>query len=643
MVMGLVDEPNLTQFQDAGCPREVLPAIQDGRYRRYLERRGGSAIGTTVDQNGVVTLGVPGTDVPTVETIRYDDGICFEDVTVTTRDNTPPTVTCPGDREVTVDENCSATVEDYLAGLQFNDDCSRPGAVFVLTQAPAAGPALDAGPNLITLTATDEAGNTGSCTFTITGLDRTAPDVRCPADATVAVDDNCQYIIPDLTDGAELEDNCSDNADLALTQVPAAGQIRSGAGTNVLVSLRARDEAGNQGNCTYTLTLADETPPEITCPATVGDQTVSFTDCTFRLFDYRGQTRRSDNCSPFSQITLSQDPAPGTPVGPGVTTITITAMDAAGNLSSCSFDQAVFDRDPPQLNCPGNPITVPLNADCAAVVPEVTDLPNISDNCGFEDLTITQDPLPGATFTGFFQNVTVRATDLAGNSNICVIGLQPRDDTDPVVTCPAAQVPWSPTPSCRVPPYLTTPAGTATDNCQVVGVRTSNPANIGTEISGAPLPSPWWPAMVTPATKAECTFQVDDRRCKRPPSHHLPRPANHPRRRDLRSPATGLHRPGAATQDNCDGRPRCGVSVTQSARHGRYALRHRPIARSPLPSPLRTRPVTIRSTCTITGYAGRRPAPADHLPRQPPDRRPGRGLSGYRSRLPQRDDRTVDV
>ena len=471
----LIDEPNLTQFRSEGCPREVLPAIGVDSPTGTWSIVGGSAIGTTVDQNGVVTLGVPGTSAPVTETVRFDDGICVEDVTVTTRDDEPPTVICPGNAEVVVDATCSATLANYVDLAQYGDNCFAPGAVITGTQAPAIASSISIGANPVTITATDEAGNQSSCTFTVTGVDRTNPTIACPDDATVTLDAGCDYRLPDLTGGAAADDNCTAAGDLALTQVPGIGQVRSGDGTNVLITLTARDESGNTANCTYTLTLEDETPPTISCP-TLADQTASFTECTFRLFDYRGQVQRSDNCSRYGQITLTQTPAPGTPVGPGVTTITVVATDAAGNATTCTFDQAVIDRDPPQLNCPGAPLIAELDENCEGVITDVTGLATITDNCGAGGLTVTQSPVAGSTFTGFFQNVTVTATDQDGNSNICVVSFVPRDVSPPVVQCPVTQIVVA-DEDCQVslPDYTDDEdlAVDPADNCGVVSIRQS--------------------------------------------------------------------------------------------------------------------------------------------------------------------------
>ena len=438
---GIIDEPNLVQTQSTGCPGAVLNAITNDSPGGTYSVLGGSPIGTTVNANGVVTLGNNFTGTPVTETIRYDDGICTEEVTVTTVDNVAPALQCPGNRTISVDANCEATAPALTTAAQVSDNCTATGTITV-TQSIAVGDPLVLGANTIQLTATDQSGNATNCTVTVTAVDRTPPTITCPADATVAVDANCQYRIPDLTGGATATDNCTATGSIALSQTPAVGQVRSGDGTNVLVTLTARDQAGNTANCTYTLTLADETPPVITCP-TVDDQTLSNVpeNCSFTLRDYRGEVIRRDNCTRYDQMVLTQEPAPGTVITEaGDYTINITVTDLAGNVSTCSFTQRILDRDPPQLTCPQGLRAVADPNTCEFIVPDVIAQTAITDNCGVANLaSVVQSPAAGTTFTGFFVNVTVTATDGSGNSNICVSTILPGPLPPPEITCPANQ------------------------------------------------------------------------------------------------------------------------------------------------------------------------------------------------------------
>ncbi len=123
----------------------------------------------------------------------------------------------------------------------------------------------------MTITVEDEDGLSTDCTFTLTVVDDEDPTITdCPVSATVIVDASCTYTLPDYTTGVTVEDNCTATVDLIITQVPSAGTVLSGDGTSQLVTITVADANGNTDDCTFTLTLDDDTAPAIaTCPSDV--------------------------------------------------------------------------------------------------------------------------------------------------------------------------------------------------------------------------------------------------------------------------------------------------------------------------------------------------------------------------------------
>ncbi len=88
---------------------------------------------------------------------------------------------------------------------------------------------------------------------------------------------------------------------------------------------------------TLTEVIVESEDPVVTCPADL-TEIVNPGDL-FTIPDYSGATTATDNCNPAPTIT--QDPVAGTMVGVGVTVITMTATDAAGNDASCTFNLTV--------------------------------------------------------------------------------------------------------------------------------------------------------------------------------------------------------------------------------------------------------------------------------------------------------------
>ncbi|PHI21252.1 hypothetical protein CEQ90_04335 [Lewinellaceae bacterium SD302] len=119
--------------------------------------------------------------------------------------------------------------------------------------------------------------------------------------------------------------------------------------------------------CQFGLLGQDNTPPVFTdCPASVNPLTTSSTTCSVVVPDYTGQVAVTDDTTPAADLILLQTPAPGTQLSPGTEVITITATDAAGNESDCSFDLAV-QSTVSNLACIAS-INVTLEEDCTDTV-----------------------------------------------------------------------------------------------------------------------------------------------------------------------------------------------------------------------------------------------------------------------------------
>src|SRR5437899_1573137 len=123
-------------------------------------------------------------------------------------DNTAPTVVCSATPSAFADANCQAAVPNVLGGVSVSDNCSATNAI-TLTQSPLAGTLVGTGTNTITVTATDAAGNSATCTTSFVVTDNTAPTVVCSATPSAFADVNCQAAVPNVLGGVSVSDNCS--------------------------------------------------------------------------------------------------------------------------------------------------------------------------------------------------------------------------------------------------------------------------------------------------------------------------------------------------------------------------------------------------------------------------------------------------
>ena len=121
-------------------------------------------------------------------------------------DTEAPTITCPDPQTVDGDVNCEGVVPD-LTGLATTTDNCDPSVD--VTQDISQGTMLTFGvATTVTLTATDDAGLTATCTVDVTLNDIGAPTLTCPADVSVnTAIGGCNNFV--LINGATAVDNCS--------------------------------------------------------------------------------------------------------------------------------------------------------------------------------------------------------------------------------------------------------------------------------------------------------------------------------------------------------------------------------------------------------------------------------------------------
>lgn len=90
-------------------------------------------------------------------------------------------------------------------------------------------------------------------TETIVNADDIAPEVTCPDNETVTINQGEQFTLPDYTVDAIATDNCT--ASPALSQNPAVGtQVGAGSYT---ITITAEDDAGNAVDCTFELIVEE--------------------------------------------------------------------------------------------------------------------------------------------------------------------------------------------------------------------------------------------------------------------------------------------------------------------------------------------------------------------------------------------------
>ncbi|MBK7175101.1 MAG: hypothetical protein IPH84_18210 [Bacteroidales bacterium] len=171
--------------------------------------------------------------------------------------------------------------------------------------------------------------------------------VTCAPNQSAFANASCQAAVPDFTANVTANDNCTATPSLVITQSPAAGTLVSTGVTTVTITVT--DAAGNFSTCSANFTVTDNTAPTIvTCAP--NQSAFANASCQAAVPDFTANVTATDNCTATPSLVITQSPTAGTLVSTGVTTVTITVTDAAGNFSTCSANFTVTDNISPD-NC----------------------------------------------------------------------------------------------------------------------------------------------------------------------------------------------------------------------------------------------------------------------------------------------------
>jgi hypothetical protein len=478
----------------------------------WVNDRGGSgtASGTTSWSIASVAL-QSGANTITV-TARDASGQTGTDAIVVTRtDGDKPTVTISSPTSADAHSTTTAaltlggTAADEFGVAQVTWANSRGGAGTATgtTAWSAAGITLQPGSNVLTVTARDNSGNTATDTLTVTLTDSTAPtiSIAVPTDApsystlnaTVALGGTASDLFG-VTEVRWTSDRGVSGAATGTTAWSVASVALS-PGANV-VTVTARDAAGQSASDTVTITRSDSDTPTVAISTPTANPTHSATARTIAL----GGTAR-DNFG-IAQVNWANDrggsgvatgtstwSVPGVGLQAGANVITITARDAAGNVGRAALTVTLTDGVAPEIRF----ATPTSAASFGTAVPTLSIGGTASDEFGVARVAWTNDRGGSGVATGTTSwsaagialragtnLITVTATDTAGNTGIARLSVAATDSTRPMVSIS------TPGPKTR---YLTgassvAMAGTSGDDFGVASIKWSNDRGGSGSVSG---------------------------------------------------------------------------------------------------------------------------------------------------------------
>ncbi|OUR94317.1 hypothetical protein A9Q87_01330 [Flavobacteriales bacterium 34_180_T64] len=322
------------------------------------------------------------------------------------------------------------------------------------SDAPAA---FSIGNTTVTWTATDDFGNTTSCTQTVTVTDEEAPTITCPGDvlgveATEAGGAIVNYTVPTGTD------NCSPTTTLVAGF--ANGAIFPIGITEV--TYQVTDGTNPPVNCSFNVEVIG-VAPNVQCPSNISqnnDAGQCGANVTFAASETVG--------IPASTITYSH--ASGSEFQVGTTTVTATATNAVGS-TQCTFTITVVDDENPTLIVP-----VDITIECASDESSAnTGVATGSDNCGNVVITENSTEVGGCGNTKVITR-TWTATDINNKSTSATQTITVVDTKSPVLTIPADITDLECTGDDT---SAATGVATATDTCGTVTISENDVVSTG--------------------------------------------------------------------------------------------------------------------------------------------------------------------
>ncbi len=247
--------------------------------------------------------------------------------TVQVIDTQLPTIICPLNLTVPSDIGVCGAAVTWSAPV-FSDNCV--GLTVVSSHNP--GDFLPSGVTAVTYTVTDASGNFASCSFNITVTDPEPPSLVTKG-ITVSLNASGTATITAADVILTMTDNCPGTTASVSKTVFTCANL----GFN-LVTVTATDASGNSVNSNASVIVVDMLPPILTCkPATVyldaaGNGSVVPADLL--------SVPVTDNCS-VATVTLSRSSF--TCADLGNVTVTVTASDGSGNVSTCNSTVTVTD------------------------------------------------------------------------------------------------------------------------------------------------------------------------------------------------------------------------------------------------------------------------------------------------------------
>lgn len=346
--------------------------------------------------------------------------------TITVKDDVNPTAIA---QSVTVQLDASGNGSLTAAAVNNGslDNCTA-AASLTLGLSKTSFNCNDVGPNTVTLTVTDAAGNSNVTNATVTVVDNIKPTV-VTKNITVQLDATGHASITDKQVDNGSSDNCTSQANLVF-ETDIQSFDCSNIGSPVTVILKVTDAAGNYDTKTATVTVQD-----LVKPTAVAQNITVYLDANGNGSTTAAAVNNgsSDNCTTAASIGLSLSKTSFNCSNLGANIVTLTVTDASGNYSTTTATVTVVDNIKPTVVTKN--ITVELDASGNATITDKAVDNGSSDNCTSQASLLFETNIKSFNCANTASPVTVilKVIDAKGNYDTKTATVTVQDKTAPTV------------------------------------------------------------------------------------------------------------------------------------------------------------------------------------------------------------------
>lgn len=355
---------------------------------------GGTSPYTYAWSNGGSGVSISDLGVGSYECTVTDAKGCSKNQTaqVTATDQNPPQLVLKN-ATVALNANGIATVTPAMFDNGSTDECG----ISTWTISPTTFDCEQAGTRTVTLTATDQNGNTATGTATVVVTDDIAPALTCPQNISVAAcEATVTYNLP------QVSDNCPLNGTPTLQSGLPTGSVFPAGTTQQVFSFT--DLGGNSGTCSFSITVLDNISATVLAnPASCSGSCDGSVELDIAGGNSPVTVSWSNGQSGISLAALCAG------------TYEATLTDASGCSVTKNVEIEVVDTEAPVLTCPVNISTGSCNPAATFALPQVT------DNCPVDpqQIQLIAGLSSGSAFPVGTTTQTYNYTDAGGNAGQC--------------------------------------------------------------------------------------------------------------------------------------------------------------------------------------------------------------------------------